>query len=184
LPREHLNRWVCSPKEEAVDQAPDTGPVARAVGTLLAPVVACLRGDGEGYGVLVDGALSDGVVRSAVCAAPTVARVYLALAPPPGGPEQIVRTYADAAREHFEGDVVSLGAQCLAIAHAHQGVEASFTSVAVSVFTQLALEHGERHALEGAVASVWWAAFESARLRDVDPIEEAAAVCRYVARVA
>jgi tetratricopeptide (TPR) repeat protein len=82
------------------------------------------------------------------------------------------------------GDVVALGAQCLAVARAPHGVEASITSVAVSVFTQAAMEHGERHALEGAVASVWWAAYESARLREVDPIEEAAAVCRYVARVA
>jgi hypothetical protein len=167
-----------------VDQAPDTAPAARAVGTLLAPVVACLRGDEQGFGVLVDGALSDGAVRPAVRAAPTVARVYLALAPPPEGSEQIVRTYVDAAREYFEGDVVTLGAQCLAVANAREGAEASFRSVAVSVFTHVAMEHGERQALEGAVASVWWAAFESARLRDVDPIEEAAAVCRYVARVA
>ena len=47
-----------------------------------------------------------------------------------------------------------------------------------------ALSHGDRHALEGAVASCWWCARESARLRDVDPIAEAAAICRYVARVA
>jgi hypothetical protein len=163
-----------------VDQAPETGPAARAVGTLLAPVVACLRGDDEGYLVLLDGALDDGVVRRAVRAAPTVARVYLRLAPPPDGSSQIIRTYADAAHERFDHDAVVLGAECLAVAQAPE----ELGTIAVTVFTHVALEHGERSALEGAIASVWWAAYESARLRDVDPIEEAAAVCRYAARVA
>jgi hypothetical protein len=151
---------------------------------LLAPVVACLRGDDEGYFVLVDGALDDHSVRPAVRAAPTVARVYLRLAPPPDGSSQIVRTYVDAASERFERDAVALGAECLAVAQAPEQLGEALASMAATVFTQAALERGERHALEGAIASVWWAAYESARLRDVDPIEEAAAVCRYVARVA
>jgi hypothetical protein len=168
-----------------VDQAPETGPAARAVGTLLAPVVACLRGDDAGYVVLLDGALDDGTVRPAVRAAPTVARVYLRLAPDPDGPAQILRTYVDAARERFERDAVALGAECLAVAQAApEQLGGELAIAAATVFTHTALEHGERSALEGVVASVWWAAFESARLRDVDPIEEAAAVCRYVARVA
>ena len=167
-----------------VDQAPETGLAARAVGTLLAPVVACLRGDDEGFDVLVGGAVHDGVVKPAVRAAPTVARVYLRLAPPPDGPAQIVRTYRDAAREHFVDDAVVLGAQCLAVAQAPEHVADELDGISAAVFACAALEHGERNALEGAVASVWWAAYESARLRDVDPIEEAAAICRYVARVA
>jgi hypothetical protein len=168
-----------------VDQAPETGPAARAVGTLLAPVVACLRGDDEGYVVLLEGAVDDGAVRPAVRAAPTVARVYLRLAPEPDGSAQILRTYVDAARERFETGVVAVGAECLAVAQtAPEQLGESLASVAATVFTHAALEHGERSAFEGAVASVWWAALESARLRAVDPIEEAAAVCRYVARVA
>jgi hypothetical protein len=167
-----------------VNQDPEDGPAARAVGMLLAPVVACLRGDDEGYSVLVDVALDEGGVRSAVRAAPTVARVYLRLAPPPDGSAQIVRTYVTAARERFERDAVALGAECLAVAQAPEQFGEPMATIAVTVFTQTALERGERHALEGAIASVWWAAYESARLRAVDPIEEAAAVCRYAARVA
>jgi hypothetical protein len=44
-----------------------------------------------------------------------------------------------------------------------------------------ALDRGERCALEGAVASCWWCAYRSALLRAVDPVEEAAAICRYLA---
>jgi hypothetical protein len=166
-----------------VDQAPETGPAARAVGTLLSSVVACLRGDDEGFVVLLEGAVDDGAVRPAVRAAPTVARVYLRLAPPPDGSTHIVRSYVDGARERFDEDIVAVGAECLAVAQAPERIE-SASGIAVTVFTQAALERGERYALEGAIASVWWAASESARLRAVDPIEEAAAVCRYAARVA
>jgi hypothetical protein len=167
-----------------VEGADHTGPAARAVGTLLAPVVACLRGDERGYLVLLAGALDDGSIRPAVRAAPTVARVYLQLAPPPDGQDTILRSYDDAARERFDEDTVSLGAKCLAVARAPEHLTGDLATVALSVFTHVALERGERFALEGAVASVWWAAYERARLRDVDPIEEAAAICRYVARVA
>src|SRR4051812_40880110 len=163
-----------------VDQAPGTEPAARAVGALLAPVVACLRGDDEGYAVLLDGTLGDHAVEPALRAAPRVTRVYLRLAPPPDGSNQIVNTYLGAARERFEGGVVRVGAQCLAVA----GVGEDVADVATVVFAQVALEGGERAAFEGAIASVWWAASESARLRCVDPIEEVAAICRYVARVA
>jgi hypothetical protein len=172
--------WVCFAEQIMVDQTPETAPAARAVGMLLAPVVACLRGDDEGFGMLVEGALDDGAIRPALRAAPTVARVYLRLAPPPDGSQHIVHTYVDAAQERFDGDAVRVGAECLAVAQAPERVAA----IAFSVFTQAALERGEHLALEGAIASVWWAASESARLRSVDPIEEAAAICRYVARVA
>jgi hypothetical protein len=167
-----------------VEGADHTGPAARAVGTLLAPVVACLRGDDRGYVVLLEGALDEGSIRPAVRAAPTVARIYLQLAPPPDGQRAILQSYSDAARERFDGEVVTLGAECLAVAGASDHMSGELATIALSVFTQDALERGERSALEGVVASVWWAAFESARLRDVDPIEEAAAICRYVARVA
>jgi hypothetical protein len=161
-------------------QAHASGPAARAVGTLLAPVVACLRGDDEGYALLVGGALEDGTAEPAVRAAPKVARVYLQLAPPPDGSQHIVHTYLDAARERFERGVVRLGAHCLAVADTAD----ELAGLGGAVFHHLAMEHGERSAFEGAVASVWWAAGESARLRDVDPIEEAAVICRYAARVA
>src|SRR3954451_18174540 len=152
-----------------VDQAPETGPAARAVGTLLAPVVACLRGDDEGYVVLLDGALDDGAVRPAVRAAPAVARVYLRLAPEPDGSGQILRTFVDAARERFETGAVALGAECLAVAQAAPDqLGEALASVTATVFPHAALEHGERFAFGGAVASGGWAAFESARLRDVD----------------
>jgi hypothetical protein len=161
-------------------KAPDPGPAARAVGTLLAPVVACLRGDDKGFLVLLDGAVEDGSVDPAVRAAPKVTRVYLQLAPPPEGSQHIVHTYLDAARERFDHDIVRVGAHCLAVADAAEDL----VGLGGAVFHHLAMEHGERSALEGAIASVWWAAAESARLRDVDPIEEAAAICRYAARVA
>ncbi len=168
-----------------IDRTPELGPAARAVGTLLAPVVACLRDDAEGYGVLVEQAIDDGVVADVVRAAPKVARVYLRLAPPPGGARTIVDSYDSAATERFnDTDIVHLGHGCLHVATAMDRVPAPLAEMARDVFAREALDHGEVHALEGAVASVWWAAYLSARLRGVDPIEEAAAVCRYAARVA
>jgi hypothetical protein len=163
-----------------------TSQAARAVGTLLAPVVACLRDDVEGYGVLVEAVLEvDVSVGEVVRAAPTVTRVYLRLAPPPGGARTIVDSYDAAARERFaDDDVVSLGHECLHVATAIERVPHPLAELAKDVFVREALDHGDEHALEGAVASVWWAAYLSARLRGVDPIEEAAAICRYVARVA
>ena len=47
-----------------------------------------------------------------------------------------------------------------------------------------ALDHGPWCALAGAVATCWWCASEGAASRGHDPIEEAAAICRYLARVA
>jgi hypothetical protein len=166
-------------------ESPDIGPAARAVGTLLAPVVACLRGDAEGFGVLVESTIEGGAVAEVLRAAPTVARVYLTLAPPPGGAQTIVDSYDHAASERFvDREVVTLGAGCLHVAASLERVPPKLAGMAKDVFVHEALEHGEEHALEGAVASVWWCAFLSARLRGIDPIEEAAAVCRYAARVA
>jgi hypothetical protein len=163
----------------------EIGPAARAVGTLLAPVVACLRDDATGYGILVEQSLEDRLVAGAVRAAPSVARLYLRLAPPPGGAQTIVDSYDHAAAERFvDADVVSLGHGCLHVATAIEHVPQPLAEMAKDVFAREALDHGEDHAFEGAVASVWWAAYLSARLRGVDPIEEAAAVCRYAARVA
>ncbi len=130
-------------------QIPDA---ARAVGALLAPVVACLRGDDDGVRLLLDDTCEAGAARvqDAVRAAPAVARIYLQLAPPPDGALGIVRE----------------------------------VPLARAVFVDDAMTHGDLPALESAVASCWWCALRSARLRDVDPIAEAAAICRYVARVA
>jgi hypothetical protein len=154
---------------------------AEAVGALIAPVVACLRGDDEGVRILVDDACADGNVGELVRAAPAVARVYLRLAPPPDGAEQIVDAYAQAASDRFgDPEIVTLGAECLHVARVAPMIDA----MARSVFVSDALDHGDRCALEGAVASCWWCGFLSARLRSVDPIDEAAAICRYIARVA
>ncbi len=164
---------------------PDPVPAAAAVGALLAPVVACLRGDDEGLGVLVDASCEDGAVTSILRAAPAVARVYLRLAPPPDGVDQIVDAYPDAAFSRFrDRTIVTLGADCLDVARAADVMGAHAGAVAEIVFVNEALSHGERHTLESVIASCWWCAYVSARLRDVDPIAEAAAICRYVARVA
>ena len=156
-------------------------PRPHPVGALIAPVVACLRGDEEGMRVLLDAACEDGSVAEVVRAAPAVARVYLRLAPPPDGAEQIVDGFADAAVERFgDRELVTLGLECLHVAR----VPAALEPVARAVFVGEALDHGARSALEGVIASCWWCALRSAHLRTVDPIAEAAAICRYVARVA
>jgi hypothetical protein len=163
--------------------ANDSEPLeaARSVGALLAPVVACLRGDREGLRVLLASAHEEGSVAGVVRAAPAVARVYLRLAPPPDGAGHIVADFPDAALERFHrAELVELGLECLHVARVAEPVEA----IARSVFVHDALEHGEDVALAGAVVTCWWCAAESARMRAVDPIEEAAAICRYTARVA
>jgi hypothetical protein len=162
---------------------PDLPDAARAVGALLAPVVACLRGDDEGVRVLLEDTCDTGAVsvNDVVRAAPAVARVYLALAPPPDGAFGIVREFPRAAIERFgDPELVALGVECLHVARVPDAVE----TIARSVFVDEAMTRGDHAALEGAVASCWWCALRSARLRDVDPIAEAAAICRYVARVA
>jgi hypothetical protein len=167
-----------SNRPEAESPSPDA---ARAVGALLAPVVACLRGDDDGLRLLLDDTCESGGVEGAIRAAPAIVRVYLRLAPPPDGAEHIVREFPHAAIGRFgDPEVVSLGVECLHVARVPGAVE----GLARSVFVDDALAHGELHALEGAVASCWWCALNSARLRDVDPVVEAAAICRYVARVA
>jgi hypothetical protein len=153
---------------------------AAAVGLLLAPVVACLRDDREGVGVLLDGVCEDGAVPTALRAAPAVVRVYLRLAPPPDGADMIVAGYPGGSRDRFDGDARTIGAECLEVAR----VEPAIAEIADEVFAHVALTHGERRALEGAVACCWWCAQHSARMRHVDPVEEAAAICRYLARVA
>ena len=152
-----------------------------AVGALMAPVVACLRGDDQGVGVLLDGACEEGVVGPALQAAPKVVGVYLRLAPPPDGLERIVRGYADAALARFaDRDVVTVGAECLQVAQ----LAAPLAEIGRAVFVDVAREHGDRCALQGAIACCWWCAQLSAHLRECDPLEEAAAICRYLARVA
>jgi hypothetical protein len=160
---------------------PDPTDAARAVGALLAPVVACLRGDDEGVRVLLDDTCDSGAAADAVRAAPAIVRVYLRLAPPPDGADGIVREFPDAAIERFgDRELVTLGVECLHVARVPEPVE----GIARAVFVDDAMTHGDMHALEGAVASCWWCALSSARMRDVDPIAEAAAICRYIARVA
>jgi hypothetical protein len=154
---------------------------ARAVGALIAPVVACLRGDDQGVKVLLEDACEQGTAGQVVAAAPAVARVYLRLAPPPDGAQKIVTEFPGAAIERFrEPELVTLGLELLHVARVPAAVEA----IARAVFVGDALEHGEREALAGAVACCWWCALNSSQMRAVDPITEAAAICRYVARVA
>jgi hypothetical protein len=174
------------PKEMAISQQPafdepDLPGAARAVGALLAPVVACLRGDDEGVRVLLDGTCESGAVPETVRAAPAIVRVYLRLAPPPDGADDIVREFPHGAIERLrDPELVALGLECLHVARVPEPVE----DLARSVFVEDAMAHGDMHALESAVASCWWCALHSARMRRVDPIAEAAAICRYVARVA
>ena len=160
---------------------PEPVDAARTVGALIAPVVACLRGDDDALGVLLDAADEREHIVEVVRAAPVVARVYLRLVPAPTDAEQIVIEYPHAALERFHDPaLVELGVECLHVARVHEAVD----GIARAVFVDDALDHGERVALAGAVATCWWCALRSARLRDVDPIAEAAAICRFVARVA
>jgi hypothetical protein len=164
---------------------PEPIAAAQAVGLLLAPVVACLRGDDDGFATLVGAAVVEGIARPLVQAAPTVTRVYLHLAPPPDGAERIVRSFPPAAHFQFGDDeVVAVGAECLHAAHAAQRLGREIARIIEIAFVSDAMEHREIQALEGALASVWWAASSSAMLRGADPIEEAAAICRYAARLA
>jgi hypothetical protein len=158
----------------------ESEPAALAVGALLAPVVACLRDDDAGVRILLDDVRERDVVGDVVRAAPAVARVYLRVAPPPGA-DVIVQEFPGATLERFgEPELVQLGLECLHVARLAEPVE----PIARAVFVHDALGHGEDVALEGVVATCWWCALRSAHLRHVDPIEEAAAICRYVARVA
>jgi hypothetical protein len=164
---------------------PDSVSPAEAVGWLLAPVVACLRGDDDGFAVLVGAAIGDGIAPQLVRVAPRVTRVYLHLAPPPDGADQIVRSFGEVAVNRFDdAESVAVGAECLHAAHAVERLGAEFGRIIEVAFVSDALSHDEFHALEGSLASVWWAAASSAALRGADPIEEAAAVCRYAARLA
>src|SRR3989440_11837104 len=105
--------------------SPEPLDAARAVGALIAPVVACLRGDDDGVRVLLDGACERGAVPDVVRAAPAVARVYLRLAPPPGGADRIVAGFPDAALERFrEPALVQLGVECLHVARVAQQIDA------------------------------------------------------------
>lgn len=178
-----LLRTANVPKRKGMSTRPepDLPDAARAVGALIAPVVACLRGDDEGVRVLLDDACDSGAATDVVRAAPAIARVYLRLAPPPDGADDIVRRFPHAAIERFgDPELVILGVECLHVARVPEPVE----NIARAVFVDDALAHGDRHALECAIASCWWCALQSAKLRNVDPIAEAAAICRYIARVA
>ena len=159
---------------------PDQPVAARAVGALLAPVVACLRGDDEGVRLLLDDTCDSGTGADAVRAAPAIVRVYLRLAPPPDGAAGIVREFSGAAADRFrDPGVVMLGAECLHVARVPDAVE----ELARAVFLDDALARRPARA-RGCRGLVLVVRAESARLRDVDPIAEAAAICRYVARVA
>ncbi len=170
-----------------MDFPPESGLLtpAEAVGLLLAPVVATLRGDDEGFATLFGAALGEGLAGDLVRVAPRVTRVYLHLAPPPDGADEIVRSFRSAAASVFDDDeVVTVGAECLHAAHAVERLGDEVGRIIEIAFVADALDHDEFHALEGALAAVWWAAASSASLRGADPIEEAAAVCRYAARLA
>src|SRR5262249_50631905 len=111
---------------------PEPLDAAPAVGAVLAPVVACLRGDRAGVQVLLSNAGDDFPVADVVRAAPAVARVYLRLAPPPRGAEHIVSDFPDAALERFHRpELVELGVECLHVARVAEPVEAIARSVFV-----------------------------------------------------
>ena len=165
----------------AATNAPQPVPAAMAVGALLAPVVACLRGDDNGIRTLFEGACEDGIVPAALQAAPAVVRVYLRLAPQPHGADRILTGYVAGALDRFgDREVVAIGAECLEVARA----DAAIAPIANAVFVDAALEHGRWCALVGAVASCWWCAERGSALRGTDPVEETAAICRYLASVA
>ena len=156
-------------------------PPATAVAVLLAPVTACLRGDDEGLRVLFDGACEDGTLPAALHAAPSVARVYLRIAPTPDGVDRILAGYIGGALDRFgDREVVAIGAECLEIARANREI----APIADAVFVDAALGHGRWNAMVGAVACCWWCAERGAALRGTDPVAETAAICRYLARVA
>src|ERR1700690_539651 len=103
---------------------PELPDAARAVGALLAPVVACLRGDDEGVRLLLDDTCDAGAAADAVRAAPAITRVYLRLAPPPDGADDIVREFPHAAIERFgDPQLVALGLECLHVARVPDQVE-------------------------------------------------------------
>jgi hypothetical protein len=164
---------------------PETDPeavaAAVAIGALMAPVVACLRGADDDVRILFDGACEDGTIEAALKAAPTVVRVYLDTAPPPDGAERILSGYVGGALDRFRvREIVAIGAHCIEVAQ----VEARLAPIAESVFVDAALERGRWNALVGAVASCWWCAERGATLRGNDPVTETTAICRYLARVA
>ena len=100
-------------------------PVPAAIGALMAPVVACLRGDDDDVRVLFDGACEDGTIEAALRAAPAVARVYLRLAPPPDGIDRILSGYIGGALDRFgDREVVAIGAECLEVARVDQRARA------------------------------------------------------------
>jgi hypothetical protein len=164
--------------EREADSGSERSGAAHTVAALIAPVVACLRDDEEAVSLLVEDLCRDPAVAGIVGAAPAIARVYLRLAPPPDGADTIVTGFPAGARERFsDRELVHLGVECLQVARVPAPVE----PIARAVFVREAFAHGELTAVEGAIATCWWCALVSARLRAVDPIEEAAAICRYVA---
>ena len=173
--RTRRTRWP-NPLHPFDDVAP-----ALAIGALMAPVVACLRGTDDDVRILFDGACEENTLEAALRAAPGVARVYLRLAPPPDGADRILAGYIGGALDRFgDREVVAIGAECLEVAR----VEPAIAPVAESVFVGSALERGRWHAMVGAVACCWWCAERGARLRGTDPISETAAICRYLSAVA
>ncbi len=157
---------------------------ADAVRKLLAPVVACMRGDDAGFATLVGAAIFEGTAPELVRVAPRVTRVYLHLAPPPDGADKIVRSFAAVAHDQFDdGESVLVGAECMHAAHAVDRLGEVIGTIVERAFVSEALEHDAFHALEGSLASVWWAASSSAALRGADPIKEAAAICMYANRL-
>ena len=130
----------------------DDAAPALAIGALMAPVVACLRGDDDGVRILFEGACEDGTSQAALRAAPGVARVYLRLAPPPDGADRILAGYIGGALDRFgDREVVAIGAECLEVAR----VEPAIAPVAeCGVRRRRARARGRWRALVGAVASL------------------------------
>ncbi len=157
-------------------------PAPAAIGALLAPVVACLRGDDNGVRDAVRGRLRgrDGP-RRAASRTRRGAGLPAPRAPAATAPTASSRATSAGALDRFgDREVVAIGAECLEVARA----DAALAPIANAVFVDAALDHGRWCALVGAVASCWWCAERGAALRGTDAVEETAAICRYLASVA
>ena len=170
----HRERWSPNPEPR-----PRVAARSAAVGALIAPVVACLRGDDEGVRILIDDACEEGAAAEVgACRARGRARL------PPIGAAARRRASGSSTRTptpRSNASTIRKSSPSAPSACTSRGSRRRSSRWRAPSSSTDALDHGDQCALVGAVASCWWCAFLSARLRAVDPIEEAAAICRYIA---